>query len=62
MDWDNKDDTFHNEWQAYRTRDSRDLALSTEHEYVEPGGYTRWRPRTSCAGQHGVINDIALIM
>ena len=40
VDWDNKDDTFHNEWQAYRTRDSRDLALSTEHEYVEPGEYT----------------------
>ena len=39
VDWDNKDDTFHNEWQAYRTRDSRDLALSTEHEYVEPGEY-----------------------
>ena len=40
VDWDNKDDTFHNEWQAYRTRKSRDLALTTEHEYVEPGEYT----------------------
>ena len=29
VDWDNKDDTFHNEWQAYRTRESKDLALST---------------------------------
>jgi hypothetical protein len=40
VDWDNKDDTFHNEWQAYRTRDSRNLTLSTEHEYTEPGEYT----------------------
>ncbi len=39
VDWDNKDDTFHNEWQAYRTRKSRDLALTTEHEYAEPGDY-----------------------
>jgi len=40
VDWDNKDDTFHNEWQAYRTTNSRDLALSTEHEYEELGEYT----------------------
>ena len=26
VDWDNKDDTFHNEWQAYRTRKSQDLS------------------------------------
>jgi len=37
VDWDNKDDTFHNEWQAYRTRKSKDLTLATEHEYAEPG-------------------------
>jgi DNA modification methylase len=40
IDWDNKEDTFHNEWQAYRTRKSRDLTLSTQHEYAEPGEYT----------------------
>jgi adenine-specific DNA-methyltransferase len=40
VDWDNKDDTFHNEWQTYRTRKSRDLTLETEHEYLEPGTYT----------------------
>lgn len=40
VDWDNKDDTFHNEWQAYRTRKSRDLSLTAEHEYAEPGDYT----------------------
>lgn len=39
VDWDNKDDTFHNEWQSYRTRESSTLALSTEHEYAEPGEY-----------------------
>jgi hypothetical protein len=40
VDWDNKDDTFHNEWQAYRTRKSQDLSLTTTHEYTEPGDYT----------------------
>jgi adenine-specific DNA-methyltransferase len=39
VDWDNKDDTFHNEWQAYRTRKSKDLSLTTTHEYTEPGDY-----------------------
>ncbi len=39
VDWDNKADTFHNEWQAYRTRKSRDLTLSTDHGYPEPGEY-----------------------
>ena len=39
VDWDNKDDTFHNEWQAYRTTKSQDLALATEHDYAEPGEY-----------------------
>jgi SAM-dependent methyltransferase len=39
VDWDNKDDTFHNEWQVYRTRTSRDLSLTTEHEYAAPGDY-----------------------
>jgi hypothetical protein len=40
VDWDNKSDTFHNQWQSYRTRKSRDLALSVKHEYKEPGEYT----------------------
>jgi hypothetical protein len=39
VDWDNKDDTFHNVWQAYRTRKSRDLTLSIGHEYAEQGEY-----------------------
>jgi hypothetical protein len=25
VDWDNKGDTFHNQWQTYRTRKNRDL-------------------------------------
>jgi DNA modification methylase len=40
VDWDNRDDTFHNEWQAYRTRKSGDLALKVDHEYDEPGEYS----------------------
>lgn len=40
VDWDNKDDSFHNEWQAYRTRKLKDLSLTTTHEYAEPGDYT----------------------
>lgn len=41
VDWDNKGDTFHNQWQSYRTRKSRDaVELSVEHEYREPGDYT----------------------
>jgi DNA modification methylase len=40
VDWDNKGDAFHNEWQAYRTRKSNKLALAVEHEYAEPGEYT----------------------
>jgi DNA modification methylase len=40
VDWDYKDDTFHNQWQAYRTRKSKDLLLSAEHPYEQPGDYT----------------------
>lgn len=40
VDWDNRDDTFHNEWQTYRTRKATDLALRTTHEYAESGDYT----------------------
>jgi DNA modification methylase len=39
IDWDNKDDTFHNEWQAYRTRESKELQLKTAHDYAGPGDY-----------------------
>lgn len=40
VDWDNRSDTFHNEWQAYRRRKSTDIALTVEHEYAEAGEYT----------------------
>ena len=40
MDWDNKNDTFHNEWQIYRTRKNPALELEVRHGYTEPGNYT----------------------
>ena len=40
VDWDNKSDTFHNEWQTYRTRDTPTLAIETTHSYAERGDYT----------------------
>lgn len=40
VDWDNKGDTFHNEWQTYRTRRDNTLALETTHPYTEAGEYT----------------------
>ncbi|MEX1253690.1 MAG: DNA methyltransferase [Dehalococcoidia bacterium] len=40
VDWDFKADTFHNQWQDYRTRKKRALQKSTTHTYDEPGDYT----------------------
>lgn len=40
VDWDNRSDTFHNEWQTYRTRKDRSLLLETTHAYADPGEYT----------------------
>ncbi len=39
VDWDNKGDTFHNEWQAYRTRQEKSLQLEISHTYAEAGDY-----------------------
>jgi adenine-specific DNA-methyltransferase len=39
VDWDNKGDTFHNEWQAFRTRKDSRLLLTASHRYAEPGEY-----------------------
>src|SRR3990172_4313126 len=39
VDWDNKRNTFHNEWQDYRTRKKRDLQKSASHEYEQAGEY-----------------------
>jgi adenine-specific DNA-methyltransferase len=40
VDWNNHDDTFHNEWQTYRTRKDPSLQKSAGHAYEEPGCYT----------------------
>jgi hypothetical protein len=40
VDWDNKDDTFHNLWQTYRTRQDKTLKLRGSHVYDEAGEYT----------------------
>lgn len=40
VDWNNKGDAFHNEWQAYRTRKDNTLSLETNHAYSEAGEYT----------------------
>ncbi len=37
VDWDNKGDAFHNEWQTYRTRKSKSLDLSVRNDYEAPG-------------------------
>lgn len=39
VDWDFKDDTFHNQWQSYRTRQDPKLELKAKFEYLEPGDY-----------------------
>ena len=39
VDWDHKGDTFHNEWQTFRTRKDGRLSLTTAHTYAEPGEY-----------------------
>jgi adenine-specific DNA-methyltransferase len=39
VDWDFKDDTFHNQWQSYRTRQAPKIELSIKHEYTTPGNY-----------------------
>lgn len=40
VDWDYKDDTFHNEWQTYRTKKETKLLLEAKHEYEQEGNYT----------------------
>ncbi len=39
VDWNNRDDTFHNEWQDYRTRKKRGLQKTKSHTYEQPGTY-----------------------
>ncbi len=40
VDWKNCDDTFHNQWQTYRTRKSPKIVLKASHQYDEPGTYS----------------------
>lgn len=40
VDFNFRDDTFHNEWQSYRTRQDRSLQLSVCHPYEKAGEYT----------------------
>jgi adenine-specific DNA-methyltransferase len=40
VDWDYKNDTFHNQWQSYRTKKDRSLNLTTDpHVYPQKGDY-----------------------
>ena len=39
VDWDFRDDTFHNQWQSYRTRQESKIELSTKYEYEASGSY-----------------------
>lgn len=40
VDWDFKEDTFHNQWQSYRTRKHSTLATESDwHNYPSPGAY-----------------------
>lgn len=39
IDWDYKNDTFHNQWQSYRTRKNPKIELEASHTYQSLGEY-----------------------
>lgn len=39
VDWDYRNDTFHNQWQSYRTRKDPKITLESSHEYSGKGKY-----------------------
>lgn len=39
VDWDHAGDTFHNQWQAFRTKQDAKLPLATTFAYAGPGEY-----------------------
>jgi adenine-specific DNA-methyltransferase len=39
VDWNNHDDTFHNEWQAFRTSATPVLTTEATNEYAESATY-----------------------
>jgi adenine-specific DNA-methyltransferase len=40
IDWDYKNDTFHNQWQSYRSRQEPAIELSAQYTYEKKGGYS----------------------
>ena len=40
VDWNYRHDTFHNEWQSYRTKQNPKIELSTSHVYEKADRYT----------------------
>lgn len=40
VDWNYRDDTFHNEWQSYRTKQNPKIALTAGYAYEKKGRYT----------------------
>ena len=40
VDWNYRDDTFHNEWQSYRTKKEPKIDLTARNADVKPGKYT----------------------
>ncbi|HLI30749.1 MAG TPA: DNA methyltransferase, partial [Terriglobia bacterium] len=40
VDWDYKNDTFHNQWQSYRTRKDPQIELEARYTYPAPGKYS----------------------
>src|SRR5262249_15681912 len=40
VDWDYKNDTFHNQWQTYRTKKEPKIELEANYKYAEPGKHT----------------------
>lgn len=39
MNWNYRNNTFHNEWQAYRTKKQAQIEIATQWRYDEPGTY-----------------------
>lgn len=39
VDWDNQSDTFHNEWQTYRTNKEPELRKEASRQYLEARTY-----------------------
>jgi adenine-specific DNA-methyltransferase len=40
IDWNYRDDTFHNEWQSYRTKQNPKIELAATNHYEQKGKYT----------------------